>query len=250
MNIKLIRHATVLLKIKNKTLLIDPVLSAKGTIEAVKDVPNKSNNPLVDLPIPISAIINCDAVLITHTHRDHFDEAAVNALPKDKLIFCQPQEEKKIVILGFTNVVPIKRNIKWGEIVITRTPAKHGHGVIAVSMAPVSGFLISTFGEPTVYIAGDTVWYSKIKNTLEKYKPEIAICNCGEATFSHGKPITMGTTDVLQMCSYSPSLKIVAVHMEAWNHCLLTRDMLNNFVIENKLQAQVYIPADGEDIVF
>jgi len=118
MNIKLIRHATVLLKIKNKTLLIDPVLSAKGTIEAVKDVPNKSNNPLVDLPIPISAIINCDAVLITHTHRDHFDEAAVNALPKDKLIFCQPQEEKKIVIWVLLMLCPLRGTLNGEKLLL------------------------------------------------------------------------------------------------------------------------------------
>ncbi len=250
MNIKLIRHATLLVKVKNRTLLVDPMLSGKGEISAVPDVPNKSNNPLVDLPVSTDSLTNCDAVLITHLHRDHFDDAAIAAIAKDKLIFCQPQDENKIKTFGFTNVIPINRSIKWGEIVISRTPAKHGHGTIAVAMAPVSGFIISASGEPTTYITGDTVWYSKTKNILDKYKPDIAICNCGEARFSKGKAITMDSTDIQEMCKYSPNLKIVAVHMEAWNHCRLTRNMLKNFVVENNLQARVSIPADGEEIVF
>lgn len=249
MNIKLIRHATLLLTIKNKTLLIDPMLSARGALDAVTEVPNKSNNPLVDLPVPIDYILNCDAVLITHTHRDHFDEAAINTIPKDKLIFCQPQDEEKLDKLGFTNVVAIKRHYNWGEIVLTRTPAKHGHGMLALTLSPVSGFIISAIGETTTYITGDTVWYSKTKKTIDRYNPKIVICNCGEARFSHGKPITMDTKDIHDMCRYLPSLKIVAVHMDAWNHCRLTRNDLKKFVIENNLTAQIIIPADGEELM-
>lgn len=249
MTIKLIRHATLLLKVKNKTLLVDPMLANKGEISAVPDVPNKNNNPLVDLHVSINELVNCDAVLITHHHRDHFDDAAINAIPKDKLIFCQPTDVDKIKIFGFTNVVPIKRSTKWEEITLTRTPAKHGHGAIALAMAPVSGFVISAAGEPTTYITGDSIWYCQIKKILNNFKPNIAICNCGEATFSKGKPITMGIKDINEICRHSPKTKIVAVHMEAWNHCRLTRKVLGDFVINSNLQNQVYIPADGEEIV-
>jgi len=106
--------------------------------------------------------------------------------------------------------MPIKRSIKWGDISITRTPAKHGRGATAVAMAPVSGFIISASGQPTTYITGDSIWYSKTKNILDKYKPDISICNCGEAAFYHGRPITMGTMDIHEMCRFSPSIKIVA----------------------------------------
>ncbi len=250
MNLRLIRHATLLLKVKGKTLLVDPMLAAKGEISAVPDVPNKNSNPLVDLTVAKDEIANCDAVLITHHHRDHLDDAAMDVIAKDKLIFCQPTDVKKITKFGFTNVVPVNRSLKWGDIAIARTQAKHGHGATAVLMAPVSGFVIIAAGEPTTYITGDTVWYSKVKNILEKYKPDIAICYCGEATFSSGKPITMDAKDVNEMCKFSPNTKIVAVHMEAWNHCRLTRDTLKKFANENKIQDQVYIPDDGEELTF
>ncbi len=41
-------------------------------------------SPMVELPMPVSEIIKgVDAVIVTHTHEDHWDEAAQKALPKD-----------------------------------------------------------------------------------------------------------------------------------------------------------------------
>jgi L-ascorbate metabolism protein UlaG (beta-lactamase superfamily) len=250
MNIKLIRHATVLLTIKNKTLLIDPMLSDKGMLEAIPGVPDKNSNPLVNLPVSIESLMACDAVLISHCHRDHFDAAAIAAIPKDKPIFCQPVDVEKIIKCGFYNVFPVNKNIKCGEIDITRTPAKHGHGVTALAMAPVSGFILSAPGEPTTYITGDTIWYSETINILDKFNPDIAICNCGEAAFSNGEPITMGTNDICEMCKCSPDLKIVTVHMESWNHCRLTRKALKKFISENGLDSRVNIPDNGQELTF
>ena len=41
MKIQLIRHATHILYINNKKILIDPMLSPKGAMPAIEDVPNK-----------------------------------------------------------------------------------------------------------------------------------------------------------------------------------------------------------------
>lgn len=249
MKIQLIRHATVLLEINGKTILIDPMFSHKGTLSPIKDVINQNNNPLVDLPLPIENLLDCHSVLLTHTHRDHFDEAAIKVIPKEMPIFCQPKDEAKLKDSGFLNVTPVNRNILWENINIARTPAKHGHGVTAISMAPVSGYVISTPGEPTVYVTGDSIFYSETKRILEKYSPDIALCNCGEAAFASGKPITMGTPDLSEICRFAPRIKIVAVHLEAWNHCSLSRAALKKYVFENKLEDRIFIPGDGEKII-
>ncbi len=248
MKIQLIRHATVLLEINGKTILIDPMFSHKGTLSPIKDVINQNNNPLVDLPLPIENLLDCDSVLLTHTHRDHFDEAAIKVIPKEMPIFCQPKDEAKLKDLGFLNVTPVNRNILWENINIARTPAKHGHGVTALSMAPVSGYVISTPGEPTVYVTGDSIFYSGTKKILEKYSPDIALCNCGEAAFASEKPITMGTPDLSEICRLAPRIKIVAIHMEAWNHCGLSRAALKKYVFENKFEARIFVPDNGEII--
>lgn len=248
MRLQHIRHATCVLTIQNKRLLIDPVLSPKGALPAIEGVPDTRNNPLVDLPVPVQSLLSCDAVLVTHTHSDHFDKVAANLLPKQLPVFCQPEDEKKLTELGFAQVIPVKTQVVWQGVSICRTKARHGHGVIAKSMAPSSGYIVSAQGQPTVYLTGDTVWCSYTKSAINQYHPDIIVCYCGEARFETGRPITMDKADVLSVCACAPNAKTIAIHMEAWNHCRLTREKLNEAIVENRLQEQVLIPLNGEEI--
>lgn len=250
MKIQLIRHATLIISVNNKRILVDPMLSEAGSMPPIEKVPNQNYNPLVELPTNIDNITNCDAVLVTHTHRDHFDEAAATLLPKNIPILCQPEDELKLQSYGFVDVHPIKDTYLWNNILFNRTKGKHGHGILAMKMAPVSGFVVSSKGEPSVYIAGDTVWCKEVEKTIEKFKPEVVVCNCGGAQFSFGKPITMSTKDIHEICHSYANIKVVAVHMEAWNHCRLTRQDLLNYISANTINANIFIPGDGELLKF
>ncbi|MBZ9607363.1 MBL fold metallo-hydrolase [Clostridium estertheticum] len=250
MKIQLIRHATLIISVNNKRILVDPVLSEAGSMTPIKNVPNQNYNPLVELPIDIDTITNCDAILVTHTHRDHFDDAAVKLLSKNIPVFCQPEDEIKLQSYGFTDVHPINTTFIWNDIIFNRTNGRHGHDELAIKMAPVSGFVISCSEEPTAYIAGDTVWCEEIESSIEKFKPEIVVCNCGCAQFDYGKPITMSTKDIYELCIRYSSLKLVNVHMEAWNHCRLSRKDLINFININNINTNVFTPKDGEELSF
>ena len=250
MKLQLIRHSTLILNINNKKILIDPMLSPKGLMDPIPDVPNQSQNPLVDLPINIDDIINCDAVLLTHTHRDHFDDVAAELLSKDIPMFCQPEDEEKLIALGFNDVRPVSHTCSFDEITITRTKGKHGHGIIAMKMAPVSGYVITCKDEPSVYVAGDTVWCCEVKKVMYTYKPEIIVCNSGSAQFKVGRPITMNSSDLHKLSKKYPSTTVVAVHMEAWNHCRISRKALKNFISTKEIKSKIYIPDDGEILSF
>ncbi|MCV5837392.1 MBL fold metallo-hydrolase, partial [Escherichia coli] len=45
-----------------------------------------------------------------------------------------------------------------------------------------------------------------------------------------------------------PDAQIVATHMEAVNHCLLTREELLAYARDNQIQEWVSAPADGESV--
>lgn len=250
MKLQLIRHATLIISINNKRILVDPMLSKKGSLPPIKNVANQNYNPLVELPIDINAVTSCDAVLVTHTHRDHFDHIAAALLPKNIPVLCQPEDEVKLQDYGFTNICPVKDTYVWNDIRFNRTKGKHGHGILAMKMAPVSGFVISYREEASAYIAGDTVFCRDVKKSIEKYKPEIIVCNAGAASFHFGKPITMAGEDIQALCKAFPYLKIAAVHMEAWNHCSLTRKALKDFIYLHNLKNKIYIPEDGQVIDF
>jgi L-ascorbate metabolism protein UlaG (beta-lactamase superfamily) len=74
--------------------------------------------------------------------------------------------------------------------------------------------------------------------------------NAGAAQFVEGGPITMNAADVIDLAQGVPSTQVVAVHMEAINHCLLTREELRHHLRRMGLAAWVLVPEDGEEIVF
>ncbi|SFA86734.1 MULTISPECIES: MBL fold metallo-hydrolase [unclassified Bacillus (in: firmicutes)] len=246
MKVQLIRHATLKINYKNRTFLVDPMFSIKSTLPAVANSANEFRNPLVDLPVSVESILEgIDAVIISHLHRDHFDDAAIIHLPKEIQIICQPEDEGKIRELQFTQVTPIEKSLKWNGIRISRTKGEHGTGKIGEKMGPVSGFVLEGEGEKTLYLAGDTIWCNDVNEAILEYHPSVIILNGGEAQFLQGDPITMGPKDIsLVRESYSEA-SIVVVHMESWNHCLLTRKQLNEY-IENKELSHIVVPMDGE----
>jgi L-ascorbate metabolism protein UlaG (beta-lactamase superfamily) len=247
--LRLLRHATLIVRYAGKTLLVDPLFAEAETLPPINRTANQRRNPLVSLPAPASSLIaGIDAVLVTHTHSDHWDGDAVKQLPPATLLFGQPEDAKKFGDQGFSNVKPIETAAALDAISITRCGGEHGRGEVGKRMAPVSGFVLTASGWPTLYIAGDTVWCPEVARVIKTHQPSIIVVNSGAAQFLEGGPITMDIPDVLQVCEASSTAAIVAVHMEAINHCLLTRAGLAQALAGSRHQARVRIPADGETV--
>ena len=141
---------------------------------------------------------------------------------------------------------PVTSSAKGTGREITRTGGQHGRGEIARAMAPVSGFVLRAPGEPTLYIAGDTIWCDEVETVIREQTPSIIVVNGGAAQFLEGGPITMSADDVIATCKAAAGAHIIAVHMESINHCLLTRDDLAFQLEAARLSGQVAIPQDGE----
>jgi len=245
MKLQLVRHATLLLEYAGMRILVDPMLSDAGAMSAIQNSPQPRPNPLVPLPFPVEQVLDgVQLVLVTHTHRDHWDNAAIQLVPKDLPLLCQPEDMEKMEAVYFLNASAVHDMKHWSHICVTRTPAQHGTGEIARAMAPSSGYVLSSSGEPTVYIAGDTIWYDQVAETIRQHNPQVIVVNAGAAQFLHGDPITMTSGDVVRTCRAAPQAKTIAVHMEAINHCLLTREELAEHV--EAAGAKVLIPEDGE----
>jgi len=249
MEIQLLRHATLLVTINKKRLLVDPMLGRMGVMPPIQDSPNLKRNPLVELGASLDFLQNIDGVLLTHTHRDHFDEAAIEQLPKHKPILCQVEDKDKLKRLGFSNVCPVVDECCWQGITIHRTGGEHGTGEIAKKMAPVSGYVLQAEGEPSLYIAGDTIYCEEVASALLRYQPDIIVVNAGGARFITGDPITMAEQDVVSVCRQAPKSKVIAVHMDAINHCLVSRSQLYDYLEQEGVAGQVFIPMDGEKII-
>jgi len=235
MKITLVRHATLLVELEGRRLLVDPMLGEMGSEPPIEDTPNPVRNPTVPLPFPAEDVVRgLDAVLVTHLHEDHFDIVAAELLPREVPVFCQPPDEEYLAGLGL-DARPLETEVDWDGLRIVRTGGRHGTGAIAEALAPVSGFVLDG-----LYIAGDTVWYEGVEGWIAEHRPRVAVVYAGGARFLEGDPITMTAADVAEVVARVPT--VVAVHMEAINHCLLSRAELRAAVPE------VLVPENGETV--
>lgn len=236
MRLTLVRNATLIAEIGGKRLLVDPALDDMGARPPVENTRNPVRNPTVPLPFPPEDVVRgIDGVLLTHRHRDHLDARAEALVPRGVPVFCQPEDGDALRELGL-DARPVEETLVWEGQSITRTPARHGSGRIAELLAPVSGFVIGD-----LYVAGDTVWYEGVAETIERHRPRVAVVNAGGAEFTEGGLIVMGVDDVREVAARVPT--VLAVHMEAMNHCFLGRDELRRAV------PGVLVPEDGETLI-
>lgn len=247
--VRLIRHATLTIHYGGRTLLVDPMLGDPGVMPPIARSPNPRPNPLVPLPVPAARVLDgVEAFLVTHTHSDHWDAAATKLVPKDAALLIQPPDAGKFTDWGYTAAQPVVDSVPWKDITISRTGGQHGRGAVAERLAPVSGFVLRASGRPTLYIAGDTVWCPEVAAAIESHEPDIIVVNAGAAQFLEGGVITMDVDDVAQVCRAAPGARVIAVHMEAINHCVLTRSALRTGLEKVGVKTPVLIPADGEEL--
>lgn len=244
-----LRHATHILQYGNSSFLVDPVLCPAGAQPPIDNSPRPRPNPLVPLPLSSASPPPVQAVLVTHTHRDHFDLLPTDALAMLPLL-CPPEETTKLQALGFPQLVPIERDLLWSGIRLHRTGGRHGSGDIALRLGPISGYVLSSPDEPSLYLAGDTIWCPEVEATLQNWQPEICILFGGEARFRHGGPITMGVGDICRVAEFPGVKAVVVLHMEAYDHCGLSRHSLHQALRERGLADRVFVPSDGQSLTF
>lgn len=254
MKIKQIRNATIVVEYAGKKFLIDPVLADKGTYPpfgpgmGLPDALRQDQfNPLVSLPMSIDEIINVDAVIVTHLHLDHFDDAAKEILPKDIKMFVQNEEDaKEVRNAGFQNVDVLQENTVFEDIQLIKTKGEHGRGEILKAAGEVCGVIFKHPKEKALYLAGDTVWYKAVKEVIETHIPEVIVVNGGDNQFLIGGSLIMGKDDIYEVHKAVPNAKIIVSHMEAINHWTLSREELKSFINEKSMSSNVLVPDDGE----
>ena len=251
MKLQLIRNATLRLNYAGQEILIDPYFAPKHSLPSYTA---KSSNPLVELPLPIETILkDVSLVTVSHLHSDHFDTVAQQEVPKTLPLFCQPGNEDIIRGKGFQQVMPITDEVTWEGIHITRTGGHHGLGYVETQMGKVSGFVLQADGEPIIYWAGDTVVCSEVKQSIERFHPDVIVTHsCGAKWLddhNERQLIVMDAEQTVATCKSAPKSVVIATHMEALDHATVSRADLRAAAEQAGISAlRLRIPADGEMI--
>lgn len=249
-----VRNATIKLGFGDVTFLIDPMLGAKGAYAAAPGALNEHlRNPLVDLPVPASDVMKADAVIVTHLHIDHWDDAAQKMLPKAIPVFAQnPEDAQRIQAAGFEDVRVLTGHSEFKGVQLSRTDGQHGSdATLAIrgkQLGNVSGVVLQKPGFKTVYVAGDTVWNTHVEQAIARYKPQVIVLNAGYVRFKDIEgAVIMGKDDLYRAAQAVPGAYVVASHLEALGHATQSRQELAEFIQQKQLDPQhVLVPADGQ----
>lgn len=255
-----IRNATAKIQYAGKTFLVDPFLAKKGTYPGFPGTfHSELRNPTIELPLPVKEIMKgVDAVIVTHTHLDHWDGGDHNFIPKAMPLFVQHEADAALIRgQGYTDVRIMTGSTEFEGVRLTKTGGQHGtdemYGKkpLGDMLGEAMGVVFQAPGAKTVYIVGDTVWNATVDGTLAKFKPDVVILNTGDARMKgYTGSIIMGKDDVLHAYQAMPNATIIATHMDAINHMTLSRKELRDHVKEHKIGDRVRIPADGEVLTF
>jgi len=252
MKIHFLRNATLVISAGEHVILLDPMLADKGALPPFSLFKHEAaRNPLVPLPANTPASLAAvDTALITHCkrgHADHLDKKGARLLRSKELpTYCRKADHNHLQKRGI-NARPLVTNKRQTFLsgYITPIPAKHGHGWISALMGPGVGYVIELPNEPSVYVAGDTVMTDDVRRVLRELKPDIAIVAAGNASVDIGKSILMSLDEVMEFTALAPG-QVIANHLEALNHCPVTRKQVYEAAQNAGLADKLQIPADGD----
>jgi L-ascorbate metabolism protein UlaG (beta-lactamase superfamily) len=246
-SLTLLRHATLLVQLGGERILVDPMLDPAGARGPIADTPQPRDNPLVELPAGAEAAVEeATAAIVTHLHADHLDDAGAAFLARRGVpVLGQAEDLATLSGHGIADVAELGTR-PLGAVAVRRTGGRHGHDALADRLGPVSGAVLE-HRDARVYVAGDTVPCPPFEDALRAYRPTVIVLNAGGARFLQGATITMTADEVVTVAATHPGATVVAVHMDAINHCLDTREVLRAAVDESGV-GNVVIPADGERV--
>ncbi len=155
-----IGHSTLLIEASGKKVLTDPWYH-----EPVYGGIYHRRPP----GIPLENLADVDVILISHGHKDHYDEQALRKLNKEALVIL-PSDVlvRRVRGLGYSSVEKLEpwQQKAMNGLTITAVPAKH-------SVYQVGYIIIGD--EKTFYFAGDTRNIPELSTMAERFKIDVVL---------------------------------------------------------------------------
>lgn len=166
-------HATVLARYPQLSIAFDPMLGrwVGGVRRAVE--PGVAPGDFEDVGL----------ILISHRHADHLHLPTLKKLPRRTATIVVPAGAAAgVSALGFARVVELQpgADLELRGIQVIAYATSHGEGDLARGISyvvrPAPG---SELGGPSLYLCGDSGYFSGFANVGERFAPDIAMLPIG-----------------------------------------------------------------------
>lgn len=258
MHITQLRNATMVVTFGSHRILVDPMLAPRHALPPLRLLDGvRERNPTVALPSNASeALEGVTHCLITHCqkgHFDHLDRAGKAWLRANQVpVICTPHHAPHLAQRGM-NVLPLSSDHEQAHPFLGGTirtmRCTHGRGAIGLLMEHGVGYLIELPGEPSLYIAGDTVLTPAVKAFVRRHRPDVSVIPAGGAHFDLGQELIMNGEEAIDYVQWHDAI-VVANHLEALSHCPVSRAELAEAACRVGVADRLFIPADGETLTF
>ncbi len=113
-----------------------------------------------------------------------------------------------------------------------------------------SGVVFESDSEPCrFYLAGDTVYFPGVVETIQRFTPGVIAVNCAGAQAPLGHLIIMNHYDVAALMHDFPDADIIATHLDGVSHATVSSDLLRGFKAAKGLE-RLWIPAPLQTLHF
>ncbi len=159
-------HATVLARYQKLAIAFDPMLGrwVGGVRRAVE--PGLAPGDFSDVGL----------VLISHRHADHLHIPTLRRMPRTATIVVPAGAAAWVSSLGFARVVELQpgADLELRGIQVVAAATSHGEGDLARGLS-----YVVRGGGPSVYMCGDSGYFSGFADVGERFAPDIAMLPIG-----------------------------------------------------------------------
>lgn len=247
---------TFVLNLGSFKILTDPMLGPKSKeafrikIHPVTGEPNAAIERFFD-PAAFDKS-HIDLLLISHTHPDHIDPAAVEILDKNLKTISTAAGVSVLQKWGFANTAALE----WNDSVllhkgheslkITALKSMHAEEPLNTELGKGNGYLIEYQSGKSVfriYWTGDTIWFDEIAAYSKYGKIDLFIPNMGAV--GNGKR-GLDASQALKIITALDPEKIIPVHHTSFSHYTESITVLEAVLSKTKYKNSLQIVPLGK----
>jgi L-ascorbate metabolism protein UlaG (beta-lactamase superfamily) len=242
---------TALLELGGLRLLTDPTFDPPGDYP----ISNRSLRKTIGAVVSPEDVGRVDAVLLSHDqHPDNLDRQGRDYLAAAPLVLSTAAAQQR---LGGT----VRALENWQHLDLARggstplrvtgVPARHGPPGCEPMTGPVTGFVLTGDGLPSVYVSGDNAAPEHVGAVAERFGPvDVAILFAGAARTAllDGAYLTLTSAQAAHAAAVLGARHVVPLHFEGWAHFSQGRDTLDTAFTTAGLRDRLHILPLGQRV--